>query len=112
MTKNFFIYLSFIFLIDGRIFVTIIRNDGVPSSLNVISEQKGPGGPLLQPYPDWTWTKRGDCNGITSVYRVAVSLFFFLNFFITIYFLSYILILYIAFKYIKISELPERIFFF
>ncbi|KMQ94245.1 major royal jelly protein 1 [Lasius niger] len=58
---------------DGRIFVTIIRNDGVPSSLNVISEQKGPGGPLLQPYPDWTWTKRGDCNGITSVYRVAID---------------------------------------
>lgn len=50
-----------------------MRNKGVPASLNTISELKGPGGPLLQPYPDWTWAKRGDCNGITSVYRVAVS---------------------------------------
>ncbi|EFN61808.1 Major royal jelly protein 1 [Camponotus floridanus] len=58
---------------DGRVFVTIIRNNGVPSSLNVISKQKGLGGPLLQPYPDWTWTKRGDCNGITNVYRVMID---------------------------------------
>jgi len=58
---------------DGRIFVTIIRSNGVPSSLNVISERNGPGGPLLQPYPDWTWTKKGDCKGITNVPKVAVS---------------------------------------
>ncbi|XP_014482269.1 PREDICTED: major royal jelly protein 1-like [Dinoponera quadriceps] len=58
---------------DGRIFVTIIRADGVPSSLNVIGNRRGPGGPLLQPYPSWEWTKRGDCNGITSVYRVAID---------------------------------------
>ncbi|EFN81560.1 Major royal jelly protein 1, partial [Harpegnathos saltator] len=30
-------------------------------------------GPLLRPYPNWKWTKRGDCNGITSVYRVAID---------------------------------------
>jgi len=58
---------------DGRIFVTIIRSNGVPSSLNVISERNGPGGPLLQPYPDWMWTKKGDCKGITNVPKVAVS---------------------------------------
>ncbi|XP_072748521.1 major royal jelly protein 2-like [Anoplolepis gracilipes] len=58
---------------DGRVFVTVIRNNGIPSSLNVVSKQKGLGGPLLQPYPDWTWTKRGDCNGITNVFRVAID---------------------------------------
>ncbi|KAM0734416.1 Major royal jelly protein 1 [Formica fusca] len=58
---------------DGRVFVTIIRNNGVPSSLNVVSKHKGPGGPLLQPYPDWTWTKRGDCNGITNAFRIAID---------------------------------------
>ncbi|XP_070154634.1 major royal jelly protein 1-like [Polyergus mexicanus] len=58
---------------DGRVFVTIIRNNGVSSSLNVISRQKGPGGLLLQPYPNWEWTKRGDCNGITNVFRIAID---------------------------------------
>ena len=53
-------------------FVTLIRDDGVPSSLNVISQQIGDGGPLLKPYPDWSWTKT-DCTGITSVYRVAID---------------------------------------
>ena len=53
-------------------FVTVIRDEGVPSSLNVISKKKGDGGPLLKPYPDWSWTKT-DCTGITSVYRVAID---------------------------------------
>ena len=53
-------------------FVTVIRDEGVPSSLNVISKKTGNGGPLLKPYPDWSWTKT-DCTGITSVYRVAID---------------------------------------
>ncbi|XP_076169513.1 major royal jelly protein 9-like [Ptiloglossa arizonensis] len=57
---------------NDKTFVTIIRDKGVPSSLNTISYQKGDGGPLLQPYPDWSWTKT-DCSGITSVYRVAID---------------------------------------
>ncbi|XP_076623554.1 major royal jelly protein 9-like [Colletes latitarsis] len=55
-----------------KMFVTIIRDEGVPSSLNIVSKMKGPGGPLLQPYPSWEWTKT-DCTGITSVYRVAID---------------------------------------
>lgn len=57
---------------DGRVFVTIVRNNGVPSSLNIVSEQDLDG-PLLQPYPDWTWTKRGDCDGITNVFGIAID---------------------------------------
>ncbi|XP_076761878.1 yellow-e3 [Xylocopa sonorina] len=54
-------------------FVTILRDKGVPSSVNVISKKTGKGGPLLKPYPDWNWAKAGNCSGITSVYRVAID---------------------------------------
>ncbi|CAK9802743.1 Major royal jelly protein 2 [Anthophora plagiata] len=54
-------------------FVTIIRSKGVPSSLNTVSDQTGNGGPLLKPYPDWSWTNTSNCDGITSVYRVAID---------------------------------------
>ncbi|XP_066592037.1 uncharacterized protein [Prorops nasuta] len=58
---------------DGRTFVTIIRSPGVPATLATVSERYGPGGPLLRPYPDWRWTKKGDCNGLTNVYRVSID---------------------------------------
>lgn len=60
-----------LFVLD-KTFVTIIRDSGVPSSLNVISNKTGDGGPLLEPYPNWSWAKNQNCSGITSVYRVAV----------------------------------------
>lgn len=44
----------------------------MPSSLNVISNKIGNGGPLLEPYPNWSWAENQNCSGITSVYRVAV----------------------------------------
>lgn len=56
---------------DGRMFITIVRADGVPSSLNTVSDQFGDGGPLLKPYPNWDAAKT-DCSGIYSVYRVAI----------------------------------------
>ncbi|XP_034939876.1 major royal jelly protein 1-like [Chelonus insularis] len=57
----------------GKIFVTTIRTDGVPASLTTISGVTGHGGPLLYPYPNWRWARKGDCNGITSVFRVAID---------------------------------------
>lgn len=56
---------------DGRMFVTIVRDAGVPSSLNTVSRERGDGGPLLKPYPNWAAAKT-DCSGIYSVYRVAI----------------------------------------
>ncbi|XP_016911088.1 major royal jelly protein 5 [Apis cerana] len=56
-----------------KTFVTILRNNGVPSSLNVISNKIGNGGPLLEPYPNWSWAENQNCSGITSVYRVAID---------------------------------------
>lgn len=70
----------FAFLLD-KTFVAVIRYDGVPSSLNVISDKTGNGGRLLQPYPDWSWTNYKDCSGIVSVYKIAVIETFSMNIF-------------------------------
>ncbi|KAL0131470.1 hypothetical protein PUN28_002774 [Cardiocondyla obscurior] len=60
---------------DGRVFVTSVRDEGVPASLMTVSNQLGPGGPLLDPYPNWSWySNENDCNYIISVYRVSVSI--------------------------------------
>lgn len=56
----------------GLTFVTVLRYKGVPSTVNVISRKTSDGGPLLKPYPDWSWTKT-DCTGITNVYRIAID---------------------------------------
>jgi len=39
-----------------------------------VTEKQGEGGPLLRPYPDWSWYK-DDCKGITGgVYQIEVSI--------------------------------------
>ncbi|XP_036145852.1 major royal jelly protein 2 isoform X2 [Monomorium pharaonis] len=60
---------------DGKTFVTAIRDKGVPASLMTVSDEMGPGGPLLNPYPDWSWYEDFDCksNRIISVYRVDIK---------------------------------------
>ncbi|XP_043470355.1 major royal jelly protein 2-like [Leptopilina heterotoma] len=59
---------------DGRMFVTVIGTDTVPASVNTISNQKSEAGPLLKPYPDWSWYENNqNCSGITSVFRVAIK---------------------------------------
>ncbi|KAL7294828.1 hypothetical protein TKK_0011756 [Trichogramma kaykai] len=58
----------------GRVFVTSPQwLEGTPITLSLITNQNGPGGPLLTPYPDWSWHKAGDCDSIVSVYRVAID---------------------------------------
>ncbi|XP_011505298.1 PREDICTED: major royal jelly protein 1-like isoform X2 [Ceratosolen solmsi marchali] len=58
---------------DGRIFISFLGMTGVPATLATVTEQKGPSGPLVKPYPDWSWFKKGDCDSITSVYRIAID---------------------------------------
>ncbi|XP_011880390.1 PREDICTED: major royal jelly protein 1-like [Vollenhovia emeryi] len=60
---------------DGRIFVTAIKDKGMPVSVMTITEKLGKGGPLLRPYPDWSWYKNEtDCNSIVSdVYQVDIK---------------------------------------
>lgn len=55
-----------------KTFVIIMKFNGVPSSLNVITNKTSNGGPLLAPYPDWTWAENENCTGIMSVYKIEV----------------------------------------
>ncbi|XP_043288897.1 major royal jelly protein 1-like [Venturia canescens] len=58
----------------GRIFVTSPQwFEGIPISLSLMTNAQGPGGPLLTPYPDWSWHVPNDCEKITSVFRIAID---------------------------------------
>ncbi|KYN06897.1 Major royal jelly protein 1 [Cyphomyrmex costatus] len=58
---------------DGRVFITAMRDKGIPVGVLTITEKQGEGGPLLRPYPDWSWYK-DDCEGITGgVYQVQIT---------------------------------------
>lgn len=60
----------------SRVFVTFPRFfRGVPMTLGTISTQRADGGPVIEPYPEYSWhSSHGrNCDGITSVFRIAVS---------------------------------------
>lgn len=68
-------WINFIIFSDGRVFVSHIGYSGVPARLSIVTNRKSEdSGPLLLPYPDWSWFSKSDCTGITSVYGIAVSL--------------------------------------
>lgn len=55
-------------------FVTMPRFfDGTPITLGTITGTTVDGGPLIAPFPDYSWHQSGNCNGFTSVFRVFVS---------------------------------------
>lgn len=59
-----------------RTFVTIPRfQTGIPYTLATITDQMGPSGPVLKPYPSYRAhnVNGDDCDQITSAFRVAVS---------------------------------------
>lgn len=58
----------------SRIFVTIPRfSEGVPVTLGFVRSPKKD--LLIQPYPDYSWhsSHGSNCDGITSVVRVAID---------------------------------------
>ncbi|XP_037026149.1 major royal jelly protein 1-like [Bradysia coprophila] len=60
----------------SRVFVTIPRfTIGVPITLGTVTSKYGPNGPLIQAYPDYNWhSSHGrNCDGLTSVFRVAID---------------------------------------
>ncbi|XP_017882858.1 major royal jelly protein 1-like [Ceratina calcarata] len=58
----------------GRIFVTSPQwLNGTPISLSLVTDVVGSGGPLLIPYPDWSWHTAHTCDSIISVYRLAID---------------------------------------
>ncbi|XP_046436260.1 major royal jelly protein 1 isoform X2 [Neodiprion fabricii] len=59
---------------DGRQVITTPKFSNNPATLSIVSNKIGDGGPLLAPYPDWSWHKAsGDCSGITSVNRAVID---------------------------------------
>ncbi|XP_011694546.1 PREDICTED: major royal jelly protein 3-like [Wasmannia auropunctata] len=62
---------------DGRVFVTVPREFGFfsPATLATVTNKTGPGGPILRPYPEWSWHNNDTCtcNGITNAYRVQIQ---------------------------------------
>lgn len=59
-----------------RVFVTVPRFvPGIPITFGTLTNQTGPGGPLISAYPNYTWNANqgNNCDGLTSVFRVAVS---------------------------------------
>lgn len=56
-----------------RVFVSLPRfKPGVPATLATITGQRTEDGNLLAPFPNWEAQKEGNCNGVTSVYRMKV----------------------------------------
>lgn len=59
----------------SRVFVTIPRfTTGIPITLGTVSNNRVDGGPLIQAYPEYSWhsSQGRNCDGITSVFRIAV----------------------------------------
>lgn len=59
-----------------KVFVTVPRfQTGVPITLGTLNGQRRNGGPVLSAYPDYSWhSSHGkNCDGLTSVFRVAID---------------------------------------
>ncbi|XP_059470371.1 protein yellow-like [Neocloeon triangulifer] len=58
----------------NRVFFTVPRwNNGVPVTLAYVNYPSQSSSPILNPYPNWEMNREGNCDGITSVYRVKVD---------------------------------------
>ncbi|GAB1861265.1 Bee-milk protein [Camponotus japonicus] len=57
------------------IFISIPRfQNGVPVTLGYITEKvSAEGNPIIAPYPNWELNRLGNCDAITSVYRMQVD---------------------------------------
>ncbi|KAK0168153.1 hypothetical protein PV327_001981 [Microctonus hyperodae] len=58
---------------DGRVFVTIFREKGVPVTLGTVSETIENGSPLIRPYPDWKTNLYDSCDEFTNILRIAID---------------------------------------
>ncbi|XP_039947799.1 protein yellow-like [Bactrocera tryoni] len=59
-----------------RVFTTTPRfTTGIPYTLAVVTDKTEENGPVLMPYPDYSWhnSNGSSCEKITSVFRVAIT---------------------------------------
>lgn len=59
----------------SKVFVTIPRfQKGVPVTLGWVTDQTSPdGNPVIAPFPDWNYNVAGNCDTLTSVYRIQID---------------------------------------
>lgn len=57
------------------VFISIPRfQNGVPVTLGYVTDNISPeGNPIIAPYPNWEWNRLGQCDAITSVFRMQVD---------------------------------------
>ncbi|KAJ8684198.1 hypothetical protein QAD02_019990 [Eretmocerus hayati] len=58
---------------EGRVFISMLGSVGVPARLGTVTNNIGPSGPLIQPYPNWGWHDSNNCNSILDVYRITID---------------------------------------
>ncbi|XP_017887536.1 protein yellow-like [Ceratina calcarata] len=57
-----------------KVFITLPKwKDGIPVTLATVPKNSKTKSPKLTPYPDWSWHQKGNCDGLTSVFRVQVD---------------------------------------
>ncbi|XP_031781920.1 yellow-h isoform X3 [Nasonia vitripennis] len=57
-----------------KIFVSMPRwKKGIPATLATIPTKSHDKSPKLKPYPDWRWHHLGNCQGLTSVFRMQID---------------------------------------
>lgn len=62
--------------IGSVVFISIPRiQKGVPVTLGYVTDNvSAEGNPIIAPYPNWEWNRLGSCEGITSVFRMQVTI--------------------------------------
>ncbi|XP_076169534.1 yellow-h [Ptiloglossa arizonensis] len=57
-----------------KVFITLPKwKNGIPATLASVPKYSETKSPKLRPYPDWSWHRTGNCDGLTSVFRVSVD---------------------------------------
>nr|XP_003708507.2 PREDICTED: protein yellow-like [Megachile rotundata] len=57
-----------------KVFITLPKwKEGIPVTLATVPKNSKTKSPKLRPYPDWGWHQKGNCDGLTSVFRIQVD---------------------------------------
>ncbi|XP_051161772.1 protein yellow-like isoform X2 [Leptopilina boulardi] len=59
---------------EDRVFITLPKwKSGIPVTLTTVPRYSTTKSPKLKPYPNWEWNNAGNCEGLTSVFRIQVD---------------------------------------